>query len=170
MVPGAVVGNDPRLERWIDAVSRDLQQHRGRCAVVPGAHASADVHVLAHALNAALGNIGTTVLHSDPVEAEPIDQMQSLRALADDMRAGRVEVLCILGRNPVYDAPADVDVASLLRNPAVTSIQVSSRHDQPAAAWPVAWTNTVPSNLFISTPVLSPLSNAPTLFLHAQEN
>ncbi len=100
--------------RWVAAVARDLAAHRGRSAVIPGEQQPAVVHALAHAINAALGNVGKTVVHTAPVEARPEDQLASLRALTADMDAGRVELLLVLGGNPVYTAPADVPFAAAL--------------------------------------------------------
>ena len=42
-----------------------------------------------HAINGALGALGTTVLLTDPVEAEPVDQLASLKGLVADLEAGR---------------------------------------------------------------------------------
>ena len=50
------------------------------------------------------------MVYTEPVEAAPIDQLQSLRELVADMNAGQVDLLVILGGNPVYTAPADLDV------------------------------------------------------------
>jgi molybdopterin-containing oxidoreductase family iron-sulfur binding subunit len=97
--------SDPR---WITAIVRDLQQHRGSSLVIAGDQQSPMVHMLAHAMNHALGNVGQTVVYTEPVEANPVDQMASLRELAQDMEAGLVETLLILGGNPVYTAPADL--------------------------------------------------------------
>jgi len=72
------------------------------------------VHALAHAMNYALGNIGTTVFYTDPVEAAPVEPMASLRQLVSDMEAGVVELLVIIGGNPVYTAPADLHFAQHL--------------------------------------------------------
>ena len=44
-------------------------------------------------MNQALGNVGKTVVYTDPVEAEPVDQLQSLRDLVADMNAGKVDLL-----------------------------------------------------------------------------
>src|SRR5262249_59741364 len=72
------------------------------------------VHALAHALNQALGNVGRTIEYRDRVEAAPTDQSASLGALVNDMQAGRVELLAIVGGNPVYNAPADLGFADAL--------------------------------------------------------
>ncbi|MGH7894723.1 MAG: TAT-variant-translocated molybdopterin oxidoreductase, partial [Candidatus Binatia bacterium] len=96
---------------FLDALVRDLTAHRGRSLVVAGDDQPAAVHALVHAMNAALGNVGHAVVYTEPVEAEPQPQLPMLGTLADDMRAGRVELLLVLGGNPVVTAPADLQFA-----------------------------------------------------------
>src|SRR5205823_664358 len=62
----------------------------------------------AHAMNQALGNIGQTVKLLAPVAVNANDQGASLRDLASDLQAGRVDTLIVIGSNPVYTAPADL--------------------------------------------------------------
>ena len=88
--------------------------HRGASLVVAGEGQPPAVHALAHAMNDALGNVGQTVVYTDPVEAEPVDQLESLRELTADMSAGKVDVLIILGGNPAYTAPADIPFAQAM--------------------------------------------------------
>jgi MoCo/4Fe-4S cofactor protein with predicted Tat translocation signal len=107
---------EPGLLKWIVAVAKDLQAHRGSSLVVAGDSQPAPVHALAHAMNAALGNAGKTVVYTDPVEAEPVDQLQSLRDLVGDMTDGRVDALIIVGGNPVYTAPVDLQFASAMNS------------------------------------------------------
>ena len=103
-----------RPVRGRTAVAKDLQAHRGSSLVVAGDGQPPVVHALAHAMNQALGNAGKTVVYTDPVEAEPVDQLQSLRDLVADMNAGKVDVLVIVGGNPVYTAPADLKFADAM--------------------------------------------------------
>ena len=63
--------------------------------------------MLAHAINSALGNTGKTVIYTDPLDPNPVDDFESLRELVADMDAGKVEMLVMVGGNPVYNAPAD---------------------------------------------------------------
>jgi molybdopterin-containing oxidoreductase family iron-sulfur binding subunit len=100
---GDALGND----RWVAAVAGDLEHHRGRCVILAGDRQPASVHLLAQALNHRLGNAGQTVLYTAPIQARPVDQAESLRTLTEDMDQGRVEVLIVLGGNPVFTAPAD---------------------------------------------------------------
>ena len=106
--------NDPERAQWIDALVRDLQKHRGASVVIAGDQQPPGVHALAHAMNQALDNLGKTVFYTDPIEANPVDQMASLRELVKDMEAGSVRILLMLGGNPVYTAPVDLRFAERL--------------------------------------------------------
>ena len=93
---------------WLAGVARDLQQRSGTSIILAGEQQPPIVHALAHAMNAALGNTGKTVVYTAPIEAQPVNELDSIRELADDMNAGKVDTLLIIGGNPVYNAPADV--------------------------------------------------------------
>jgi molybdopterin-containing oxidoreductase family iron-sulfur binding subunit len=99
---------------WLDALAKDLQAHRGRAVIIPGEYQPPVVHALAHAMNDALGAQGSTVIFTDPVVEGPVSQVDSIKELVGEMNAGKVQVLLILGGNPVFDAPADLDVASAM--------------------------------------------------------
>jgi Fe-S-cluster-containing dehydrogenase component len=114
------LGDRPEKDRvhpWVtfpDAVVRDLLAHRGRCLVIAGDSQPPHVHTLAHLTNHALGNVGQTVEFFPRADAGPVDQLASLTELVRDISAGIVDTLIIVGGNPVYDAPADLDFARLL--------------------------------------------------------
>ena len=99
---------------WVAPLAADLLANRGACVIAAGPEQPAAVHALTHAMNAALGNLGLTVVVTEPVETRPADQLGSLRELVADMEAGRVEMLIVLGGNPVYGSPADLDFAAKL--------------------------------------------------------
>jgi len=102
--------------KYLGALVRDLQAHRGSSVVIAGDHQPPFVHALAHAINQALGNVGRTVVYTDPVDANPVSQTDSLKDLVADMRAGKVDALFILGGNPAYEAPADLGFVDALRS------------------------------------------------------
>jgi len=98
----------PEQQAFVAALVRDLQAHKGGAVVIAGDNQPAAVHALAHAMNQALGAVGSTVYYTNPVEAKPQDQTAALKELVGDMSAGKVDLLVIIGGNPVYDAPADL--------------------------------------------------------------
>src|SRR5262245_35229240 len=99
--------------RWIDAVATDLQANRGKGLVIAGDRQPAGVHAAVCALNAHLGNAGKTVTYYETKDAA-LPSVSSLASLVSAMKAGTVQTLVVLGGNPVFDAPADLDFASAL--------------------------------------------------------
>ncbi len=72
------------------------------------------MHALAALANVALGNVASTVQYvADPDGPAPA-AAASIAALARAIDAGEVQTLLVLGGNPVYDAPAELDLAARL--------------------------------------------------------
>ena len=154
---------------WIPSLVRDLKQHQGSSIVLAGDQQPPIVHAIAQAINQALGNVGSTVIHTEPVEASPVDQLQSLRELVADIKAGAVETLVIVGGNPVYTAPADFQFAeNLLR--VNRRIHISLYEDEtaelchwhiPEAHYLESWSDAraFDGTASIIQPLISPLYN-----------
>jgi molybdopterin-containing oxidoreductase family iron-sulfur binding subunit len=99
--------------RWIDALAKDLLANRGKALIVAGERQPAGVHAAVCALNAHLGNTGTTVTYFETRDAA-LPSVSSLGSLVSAMNAGTVQTLVVLGGNPVFDAPADLDFAAAM--------------------------------------------------------
>jgi molybdopterin-containing oxidoreductase family iron-sulfur binding subunit len=136
--------------KFVDAVAQDLKQNAGASIVIAGRSQTPAVHALAHAINQALGNVGKTVAYTDATDAEPVDQIESITQLCRDMAAGQVDTLVILGGNPAYDAPADLNFAGLLQNNVRLRIHHSLYFDEtsfychwhlPASHYLEAWSD-----------------------------
>jgi MoCo/4Fe-4S cofactor protein with predicted Tat translocation signal len=111
-----VTGGTQGLPQFVAAIAKDLLANRGASLVIAGDHQPPVVHALCHAINAALGDVGKTVFYTDPVLASTASHNDSLKDLVAEMREGKVDLLVILGGNPVYDAPADFGFADALKN------------------------------------------------------
>jgi MoCo/4Fe-4S cofactor protein with predicted Tat translocation signal len=104
----------PTQASALKAIAADLQRHHGRALLHAGREQPVAVHGLVLAINHALGAFGATIHPVDPSEAAPEGRTQSLTALVQDMTAGKVDALVIIGTNPVYTAPADLAFADAL--------------------------------------------------------
>ncbi|HZQ51775.1 MAG TPA: molybdopterin oxidoreductase [Bryobacteraceae bacterium] len=162
-------GNVPHAD-WLNALAQDLLAHKGATVIIPGDYQTPAIHALAHAMNAALGNVGKTVIYTDPVEVSPIDQLASLRELCDDMHAGKVDLLLILGGNPVYNAPMDFRFADALQK-VKDSIHVALHFDETSlkTTWHIPephfledWgdTRAFDGTVSIIQPLIAPLYNS----------
>jgi molybdopterin-containing oxidoreductase family iron-sulfur binding subunit len=151
------------MGKWIEACAKDLAANRGRSLVVAGYRQPLEVHLLAHAMNAALGNLGQTVLFRPAPEAKE----GGLPELAQALKAGQVETLVVLGGNPVYSAPADLDWAKTQRL-AKTVVRLGYFEDEtfpvcdwhlPAAHYLESWgdARTSDGTLVPIQPLIAPL-------------
>ncbi len=96
-------------QKWFNAVLADLKKNFGRAVVIPGEQASPSVHAAAYSLNTLIGAVGKTVVYTETVNPLPSEQGADLKALVADMNAGKVQWLVIMGVNPIYSAPADLN-------------------------------------------------------------
>ena len=98
----------PDQQKFLAALAKDLKANAGASIVLPGEQQPPELHILAAQINQALGNIGKTIVYTDPVELVASDQMAGLRELVADMNAGKVDLLVILEGNPAYSTPVDL--------------------------------------------------------------
>jgi molybdopterin-containing oxidoreductase family iron-sulfur binding subunit len=174
-VPGDAVapsGNDAINVANVAAIAKDLAAHRGTSLVVAGDGQPAAVHALAHAINERLGNIGRTIVYTDPVEASPVDHRQSIAELTREMAAGQVDVLIVLGGNPVYTAPADLKFGDALERVPLR-VHLGSHEDEtserchwqiPEAHFLEAWSDVraYDGTVSIVQPLIAPLYGSRT--------
>ena len=120
------------IDGFVGAAVKDLLAARGKGVVAVGSRQPAAVHAVAHAINHALGNIGTTVIVTDAFTPDASSQIDGLKALVQDLNAGAVRLLVILGGNPVFNAPADLKFGDALRK-AHTRAHVGLFDDETAA-------------------------------------
>ncbi len=114
-----------KARRYVSEMARDLQQAGPRGLVLPGEAQPPAVHALCGAINSALGSVGTTLelfdISEDAPEEEQLDrgaaatQAEQLTELTADMRDGAVDALLVIGANPVYSAPAELDFAAAMK-------------------------------------------------------
>jgi molybdopterin-containing oxidoreductase family iron-sulfur binding subunit len=91
--------------KWISECAKDLAAHKGQSLVVAGHRQPLAVHLLANAINAALGNVGKSVILHEVADTKE----GTLANLAQSLNAGEVETLVILGGNPAYSSDADLN-------------------------------------------------------------
>ena len=117
--------DDDPFRRFVRAVAADLLAHRGRSVVVAGPRAApSSLEGLVDQINQHLGNGGATVFYPGKAESAA-----GLGELTDAMRQGKVKTLLMLGGNPVYNAPADLEFAEALGK-VETSIHLSHYRDE----------------------------------------
>jgi molybdopterin-containing oxidoreductase family iron-sulfur binding subunit len=124
---------DEPAARWLKRVAAELDQHRGRSIVLTGRRQPPQVHALVHELNALLGNHGKTLLFREPAPFESVDPLQQIRDLVGELDSGAADSVIILGGNPVYDVPPDIELQDRLAK-AKFSVHLSAYTDETSRA------------------------------------
>ncbi|MEO6053821.1 MAG: TAT-variant-translocated molybdopterin oxidoreductase, partial [Chthoniobacterales bacterium] len=96
---------------WVTECTNDLLSARGRSLVITRSQQSLELQTLVHGINEALGNNGSVVEGFTLPVQQP---SATIEELTDILKAGRITTLFVLGGNPVYNAPANLDFAALL--------------------------------------------------------
>ncbi len=98
-----------RYAEWAREAAADLLAAKGRSLILVGERQPPAIRQQVLRLNAALGNLGKT-LFSRPSQQRP---SRSIGELARDIDDQKIQALFILGGNPVYNAPADLQWVGL---------------------------------------------------------
>ncbi|MEA1951018.1 MAG: molybdopterin oxidoreductase, partial [Planctomycetota bacterium] len=124
--------SDP-VKKFAHAVAGDLldKNHLGRSAVCIGEGQPPEAHAAVHRINALLGNVGKDkpISYTQVPDPRRPSNVAAIRELVDEMQAGNVGALLILGGNPVYDAPVDLDFGGALEK-VETSLHLSTYRDE----------------------------------------
>ena len=127
----AITGSGTVTSKPGKAMLADLTSRRGHSLILAGASQPAAVHAACALINETLGNTGSTVRYARVPEPEM--PTSSLTSLVTDMNNGSVDTLVVIGGNPVWDAPADLGLASAMSKVANT-VHVGDQDDETSAA------------------------------------
>ena len=97
---------------WIAECAADLLANKGASLVLAGSHLPDAVHAVVYAINDFLGSFGTTVDFIFNTKPHTV----GISGIAEAITKGTVKTLLILGGNPAYNAPADLDWATLQKS------------------------------------------------------
>ncbi|HVS50825.1 MAG TPA: 4Fe-4S dicluster domain-containing protein [Opitutaceae bacterium] len=123
--------------RVLATLARDLREKAPRVVCLASPHGDPALHAWAAATNARLGAAGVTH-HALPAVRSDGDARCAgdLAALTMAMQRGDVNTLAIVGANPAYTAPGELEFPAALKRVAL-SIHLGSHADETAAlcAW-----------------------------------
>ena len=137
---GVAAGTSPniseRARTYAREIARDLRQAGSRGVVTAGETQPPAVHALCAAINGALGSIGEVMVLLDTGEQPSEPQSIALPNLVTEMRAGNIDMLLMIGTNPLYSVSPELGFAEALAN-VPTSIHLGYHVDETARA--VRW-------------------------------
>jgi len=125
----AGVNNEFISHDWVARLAADLLENQGRSLLTAGRLHSPSVHAAVAAINVALDNEGTTVSWLEVPHIEQSNQREAFASLVLELQAGDIDTLLILGANPVFTAPADLDFGAAITQ-AGTVIHLADYYDE----------------------------------------
>jgi molybdopterin-containing oxidoreductase family iron-sulfur binding subunit len=108
------ISNSFTNTEFLTALAEDLIVNRGRSAVSIGNDHAPEIHAVVAAINNALGNIGNTVNYLDVPHFNNQNDSEVFNALIPKIAAGNFDAVVIIGANPVYNAPSDLNFKEAL--------------------------------------------------------
>ncbi|MBM3762883.1 MAG: 4Fe-4S dicluster domain-containing protein [Acidobacteria bacterium] len=156
-------------KKFASALAKDLKKNAGKSIVCAGPRQSPEVHALALAINQSLGNMGATVNLLQPLTPP---QTEALKAFSAALGGGKVSTLVVLGGNPAYTMPSDVNFAARAKK-VKTMVHLGLEHDEtgmiagwclPQAHYLEAWGDgrAADGTASIQQPVIAPLFGGKT--------
>lgn len=115
--PAAGSASDKRA-KYVSAIAKDLLANKGASLVIGGPGLPAATQALIFGINQMLDNLGTTVTLTKPVFDTENSGVAALKSLVDELSAGKVSTLVILGGNPAFTAPYDLHLADAIKKAA----------------------------------------------------
>ncbi len=150
---------------WINGVADDLITAKGKSIVIAGAQQPVAVQALALSINAALGNLGSTI----SVAQTTTNPIKGIADLCKFLNTSSIKTLLILGGNPAYTAPPKLDFPNLLArvpetlhlSPFVDETSKVTHWHVPAAHYLESWgdTRSVDGTICSIQPMILPLWN-----------
>ncbi|MFQ5789283.1 MAG: TAT-variant-translocated molybdopterin oxidoreductase [Acidobacteriota bacterium] len=156
----------------LKTIARDLARWPGQALVLAGRRQPPELHALVFAVNRAIGALGRTFSLGE-LRDVGWGKTSDLCALVEEMNQGRTSTLVLLGGNPAYNAPADLDFEEALQRVKQT-IQLSTGRNEtsrladwhlPQAHFLEAWGDARSREGLVSIiqPLIAPLFEARSL-------
>jgi len=116
---------------WVTVLAEDLLNNRGSSILTVGSEHAAEVHAAVAAINSALGNAGDSVTYHRVPHLNKGNNREALRNVTESLRNGEIDTVVMIGANPVFTAPSDLNFSDALTN-AETTIHLGQYTNETA--------------------------------------
>lgn len=164
------VNFETRLSKWIAAVAKDIVQNKNKALLMVGTKQPAWMHALCLIVNKAIGALNQSVYI---VSGTSPDWLQDdAQLIANAYQAKAIKTLVMVGGNPVYSMPADINFKDIVQNVPESfylgyfddETAQAATHYMPQTHFLESWGDTLATNgaYAIRQPLIAPLFDACT--------
>lgn len=118
---------------WIGILADEIRQNQGSTLLMAGTDHDPETHALVAAINDAAGNTSRTVSYAALPFSEEANQHDAFTDLVAQMNQGQIDGVVMLGTNPVFTAPADLNFSEALRK-VPFSVHLANHVDETSRA------------------------------------
>jgi len=150
---------------YLAKAASDLKAHPGASLVVSGSN-DKNIQMVVNAINNLLGNYGSSILPSNPVNFRQGDD-EAMNAFMAEAKDGKVDGVLFFNCNPVYDHPKGEVLAGALKNISLTvststtpnETATASTYKAPDHHYLESWNDAEPkvNSFSLSQPAITPL-------------
>ncbi len=106
--------------KMIKAMAKDLASNLGKSLLIAGPQQPEIVHTIVFLLNHFLSNQNKTITYINSPDRNRPHHFDAIQTLANQIDQSEIDTLVILGGNPVYNAPADLDIENKIKDISTT--------------------------------------------------
>lgn len=157
-------------DEWIKALAKDLKKNKGKSVLIAGAHQSALTHGLVSLINQAVASNSLVSYHA---VSDSYSNLADLKKLSAQISKKQISTLVMLGGNPVFNTPADLDFANGIKNvertvhvsPYVDETSSMSTWHLPVSHYLESWSDAqnADGTLSIVQPLIQPLYDSKSM-------
>lgn len=114
---------------WIPVLAEELLENRGDSILTVGRDHKPAMHATIAAINVALGNAGETVSYYDVPHIDDQNNQEAFSELVDNLNSGAIDTVVLVGTNPAFTAPANLNFPEALSN-AEQVVHLSDYYDE----------------------------------------
>lgn len=114
---------------WIPVLAEELLANSGKSILTVGRDHKPALHAAVAAMNVALGNNEETVTYHDVPHIDDKNNREAFAGLVEDLNGGDIDTVVLIGSNPAFTAPADLNFTDALSN-AGQVVHLSDYYDE----------------------------------------
>lgn len=123
------VNNSLSDHDWIEVLADELLNNQEAGIITAGWQHSKEVHAAVAAMNSALNNAGNTITYHEVPYRENRDELYAFTEAIENAQNGAYDTIVMVGSNPLFTAPANLQVAQALET-AETTIHLTDYYDE----------------------------------------
>src|SRR5262249_27079858 len=112
--PTGELFREAKVVKFVKVLAAELTKNKGKSILIARRRQQPEVHAVVARINQTLNAPGNTLDYVEDPDGDRKPHVEAIQEVARAMASGQIGTFLMIGGNPVYDAPADLDFAKAL--------------------------------------------------------